>query len=280
MSLNIDEIIRLSLSEDIGDGDHTSLGIINKDARGSAALYVKEQGVIAGIDLARRIFHTYDPNISIKILLQDGAAVSPGDIAFVVEGSVVSLLSTERLVLNFMQRMSGIATRTATMNEMLKGTRTQLLDTRKTTPLMREIEKMAVKIGGGVNHRFGLYDMILIKDNHIDFAGGVSLAITKTQEYLKNKQLALDIEVEARNMKEIEEILTFNGIKRILLDNFSPTDLKTAVDFIDDRVETEASGKITIDNLREYAQSGVHYISSGSLTHHIKSLDLSLKALK
>lgn len=280
MSLSIEEIIRLALQEDLGDGDHTSLGIISKDARGSAALYVKEQGVIAGIDLARKIFHTYDPNISIKIMLQDGTAVSPGDVAFVVEGSVISLLSTERLVLNFMQRMSGIATRTAKMNEMLAGTNTKLLDTRKTTPLMREIEKMAVRIGGGVNHRFGLYDMVLIKDNHIDFAGGVTQAIQKSKQYLAEKNLNLEIEVEARNMKEIEEVLRFGGIRRILLDNFSPADLKIAVDFIAGRVETEASGKITIDNLREYAQSGVDFISSGSLTHHIKSLDLSLKALK
>lgn len=280
MSLSIEEIIRLALQEDIGDGDHTSLGIISKDARGSAALYVKEQGIIAGIDLARQIFHTYDPNISIKIMLQDGTSVSPGDIAFVVEGSVISLLSTERLVLNFMQRMSGIATRTAKMNEMLAGTKTKLLDTRKTTPLMREIEKMAVRIGGGVNHRFGLFDMVLIKDNHIDFAGGVTQAIQKSKQYLAEKNLNLEIEVEARNMKEIEEVLRFDGIRRILLDNFSPADLKNAVEFIAGRVETEASGKITIDNLREYAQSGVDYISSGSLTHHIKSLDLSLKALK
>lgn len=277
--LTINQIIDYALIEDIGNGDHTSLSTIPADKRGKMALFVKEEGVLAGVSLARQIFHHYNPDISMQVILQDGNWVNKGDIAFIVEGPVISLLSCERLVLNFMQRLSGIATQTNKMVKILEGTNTKILDTRKTTPLLRELEKMAVRIGGGCNHRIGLYDMILIKDNHVDFAGGIKAALTKATQYLKDKSLDLEIEIEVRTMNELKEVLDANIANRVLLDNFTPQKLKEAVAFIDGRLKTEASGGINIDNLREFAETGVDYISSGALTHHIKSLDLSLKAI-
>lgn len=277
--LTVNQIIDYALIEDIGNGDHTSLSTIPADKRGKMALFVKEEGVLAGVSLARQIFHHYNPDISMQVILQDGVWVNKGDIAFIVEGPVISLLSCERLVLNFMQRLSGIATQTNKMVKILEGTNTKILDTRKTTPLLRELEKMAVRIGGGCNHRIGLYDMILIKDNHVDFAGGIKAALTKATQYLKDKSLDLEIEIEVRTMNELKEVLDANIANRVLLDNFTPQKLKEAVAFIDGRLKTEASGGINIDNLREFAETGVDYISSGALTHHIKSLDLSLKAI-
>lgn len=277
--LKIEQIIDFALNEDIGDGDHTSLSTIDETKRGKVALYVKEDGILAGIDLARKIYHHFDPEISIQLILNDGAKVKRGDIAFIAEGKVISLLSCERLVLNFMQRMSAVATRTQKMASLLEGTNCKVLDTRKTTPLLRELEKNAVKIGGGVNHRFGLYDMILIKDNHVDFAGGIQEAIEKTHHYFKEKDLNLPIEIEVRNMNELKQVLEVGKVQRIMLDNFTPEEIKTAVELIDGRFETEASGGITLENVRAYAESGVDYISSGALTHHIKSMDLSLKAI-
>ncbi len=277
--LSIEQIISYALKEDIGDGDHTTLSTVPHDKQGKMALFVKEEGVLAGVDLARQIFHSFNPDISMQIILQDGTKIKKGDVAFVVVGPVQSLLTCERLVLNFMQRMSAIATRTAQMTSMLAGTSVRILDTRKTTPLLREIEKAAVRIGGGMNHRFGLFDMILIKDNHVDFAGGISAALHQAAAYLKERGLELKIEVEVRNMKELEEALNTGIPFRILLDNFSPDQLREAVSFVNGRAETEASGGITLDNLSEYARTGVDFISSGALTHHIKSLDLSLKAI-
>jgi nicotinate-nucleotide pyrophosphorylase (carboxylating) len=243
------------------------------------ALYVKEDGVLAGVDLARMIFHQFNPAISMQLILKDGTRVKKGDIAFIVEGPVQDLLTCERLVLNFMQRLSAVATRTRQMVDILEGTKTKILDTRKTTPLLRELEKMAVRIGGGHNHRFGLFDMILIKDNHVDFAGGITKSLNQAKQYLIDKNLSLDIEIEVRNLRELEEAIGLGIAKRILLDNFTPAALKEAVAFVAGRAETEASGGITLENLRQYAETGVDYISSGALTHHIKSLDLSLKAL-
>lgn len=277
--LSIDQIIDLALKEDLGDGDHTSLSTIDENRRGKVALYVKEEGVLAGCDLARQIYYHFDPEISIQMILNDGVKVKPGDIAFFAEGKVISLLSCERLVLNFMQRMSGIATRTNKMTSLLEGTKCKVLDTRKTTPLLRELEKAAVKIGGGENHRFGLYDMIMIKDNHVDFAGGIQKAIEKTKAYLKAKKLELNIEIEVRSIKELEIVLEVGGVQRVMLDNFTPEKIKEAVAIINGKLETEASGGITLENVRAYADAGVDYISSGALTHHIKSMDLSLKAI-
>jgi nicotinate-nucleotide pyrophosphorylase (carboxylating) len=277
--LSIEQIIEYALKEDIGNGDHTTLSTVSPDKRGKMALYVKEDGVLAGVDLARMIFHHFNPAISLQIFLKDGVFVKKGDIAFVVEGPVQDLLTCERLVLNFMQRLSAVATRTRQMVDILEGTQTRILDTRKTTPLLRELEKMAVRIGGGHNHRFGLFDMILIKDNHVDFAGGIAKALDQAKQYLIDKDLNLDIEIEVRNMKELAEAIGCGIAKRILLDNFTPSALKEAVAFVARRAETEASGGITLDNLRQFAETGVDYISSGALTHHIKSLDLSLKAL-
>ncbi|HPS84336.1 MAG TPA: carboxylating nicotinate-nucleotide diphosphorylase [Bacteroidales bacterium] len=277
--LTIEQIIDFALKEDIGHGDHTTLSTVPADKRGKMALFVKEEGILAGVDLARQIFHHYNPDISMQIILRDGSAISKGDIAFLVEGPVQSLLTCERLVLNFMQRLSGIATQTNKMVKILEGTNTKILDTRKTTPLLRELEKMAVRIGGGYNHRFGLFDMILIKDNHVDFAGGITKALNQTKQYLADKKLNLEIEIEVRNMEELQEALEAGIASRILIDNFKPDAMKEAVAFVNGRVLTEASGGITIDNLREYAETGVDFISSGALTHHIKSLDLSLKAL-
>lgn len=277
--LTIEQIIDFALKEDIGSGDHTTLSTVPANKRGKMALFVKEEGILAGVDLARQIFHHYNPDISMQIILRDGSSISKGDIAFLVEGPVQSLLTCERLVLNFMQRLSGIATQTNKMVKILEGTNTKILDTRKTTPLLRELEKMAVRIGGGHNHRFGLFDMILIKDNHVDFAGGITKALNQTKQYLADKKLDLEIEIEVRNMEELQEALEAGIASRVLIDNFKPDKMKEAVAFVDGRVLTEASGGITIDNLREYAETGVDFISSGALTHHIKSLDLSLKAL-
>jgi len=277
--LTIEQIIDFALKEDIGHGDHTTLSTVPANKRGKMALFVKEEGILAGVDLARQIFHHYNPDISMQIILRDGSAISKGDIAFLVEGPVQSLLTCERLVLNFMQRLSGIATQTNKMVKILEGTNTKILDTRKTTPLLRELEKMAVRIGGGHNHRFGLFDMILIKDNHVDFAGGITKALNQTKQYLADKKLDLEIEIEVRNMEELQEALEAGIASRVLIDNFKPDKMKEAVAFVNGRVLTEASGGITIDNLREYAETGVDFISSGALTHHIKSLDLSLKAL-
>lgn len=277
--LTIEQIIDFALKEDISHGDHTTLSTVPADKRGKMALFVKEEGILAGVDLARQIFHHYNPDISMQIILRDGSAISKGDIAFLVEGPVQSLLTCERLVLNFMQRLSGIATQTNKMVKILEGTSTKILDTRKTTPLLRELEKMAVRIGGGHNHRFGLFDMILIKDNHVDFAGGITKALNQTKQYLADKKLDLEIEIEVRNMEELQEALEAGIASRVLIDNFKPDKMKEAVAFVNGRVLTEASGGITLDNLREYAETGVDFISSGALTHHIKSLDLSLKAL-
>lgn len=276
--MNIDEIIALTLLEDMGDGDHTSLATIPSHAKGRAKLLVKEQGILAGVQIARKVFSAVDRAIDFHPVLEDGTPVKVGDVAFTLEGPSVSLLGAERTVLNFMQRMSGIATTTNRLVKLLDGLNTRLLDTRKTTPLMRPLEKMAVKIGGGENHRFGLYDMILIKDNHVDFAGGVKEAIESARRYLTQKGKSLKIEIEVRNFEELDEALCTGGIHRIMLDNFSPAQLLQAVKLIDGRFETEASGGITEATLRQYAETGVDFISVGALTHHIRSLDLSLKA--
>ncbi len=276
--MNLDEIIENALLEDLGDGDHTSLACIPVGSYRKAKLLVKEDGIIAGIEIARKVFEKLDPTVVFNQLLKDGDVVKPGDIVFTVEGNPVSILSSERLALNFLQRMSGIATKTNNMVKMLEGLNTKLLDTRKTTPNLRYIEKLAVKIGGGENHRFGLYDMIMIKDNHVDFSGGIKQAISNVKTYLKLKNKDLKIEIEVRNFDELNEVLSIGGIQRIMLDNFSVHDLKQAVEMIDGRFETEASGGITETSLRKYAECGVDYISVGSLTHHIRSLDLSLKA--
>lgn len=276
--MQIDEIIKNAIEEDLGDGDHTSLSTIPASSMGKAHLLVKENGIIAGIDIARKVFEFVDPTLQFEALKKDGDQVKKGDIVFEVQGNSVSILSAERLSLNFMQRMSGIATKTREMVEIVNGLNTKILDTRKTTPMLRELEKYAVKVGGGENHRFGLFDMIMIKDNHVDFAGGISNAIKRVHEYLKANNKNLKIELEVRNFDELHQALEYGGFHRIMLDNFSPEELKTALKMIDGRYETEASGGITIETLRLYAQTGVDYISIGALTHHIKSLDLSLKA--
>lgn len=276
---NIDELIKLAIKEDIGDGDHTSLSCIPNNAKGKAKLLVKEIGIIAGVDLAKKIFNVIDKNLSFVSYLKDGDKISPGDIVFTIEGKSQSILQAERLVLNFMQRMSGIATQTNHYVSLLHGLNTKILDTRKTTPGLREIEKIAVKIGGGYNHRMGLYDMIMIKDNHIDYAGGIKEAITNTNNYLKEKGKNLKIEIEARNLNELNQILEVGNVHRIMLDNFNYDDLKLAVKLIDGKYESEASGGINHKTIRNYAECGVDYISVGALTHQIKSLDLSLKAI-
>ena len=275
----IDLIIGNAIREDVGDGDHSSLACIPKAAKGKAKLLVKDQGLIAGVRFAEKVFHHVDPELSIDLKIQDGQKISKGDIAFYVEGSSQSILKAERLVLNAMQRMSAIATKTATFVEKLEGTGTKILDTRKTTPGIRALEKWAVKIGGGENHRFALYDMIMLKDNHIDFAGGITKAIDKTKEYLTRNDLDLKIIVEARNMNEIREILKSDGIYRILIDNFNYEDTRKAVDLINGKCLTESSGGITLETARSYAECGVDYISSGALTHSVYNLDLSLKAV-
>lgn len=274
----IDPFIINALKEDVGDGDHTSLATIAAGAKGKAKLLVKDEGILAGVELAQEIFHIVDPQLKVTILLNDGAKIKPGDVALEVEGEARSILKAERLVLNCMQRMSGIATKTGQIAEILKDTHTKVLDTRKTTPGMRYLEKWAVRIGGGVNHRFGLYDMILIKDNHVDYAGGIKPAIEKAQQYLREQKKNLAIEIEVRNLDELEQVLRTGGVDRILLDNFNFNDLKKAVAAIGGRFVTEASGGITVDNIRAYAACGVDYISVGALTHTVKSLDLSLKA--
>jgi len=276
----VHDFIERALVEDVGDGDHTSLATIPQGTLGKARLLVKDTGVLAGVELALEIFHIVSPELKVEVYLQDGAMVKPKDVAFTVEGSVHCILKAERLVLNCMQRMSGIATKTRQITELLKGTNTKVLDTRKTTPGFRYLEKWAVEIGGGVNHRFGLFDMILIKDNHVDYSGGIREAIYNTHEYLKAENKNLQIEIEVRNLDELEQVLETGGIDRIMLDNFSIPDLKDAINIISGRYATEASGGITADNIYEYAACGVDYISVGALTHSVKSLDLSLKAVK
>ena len=257
----IAELIRLAFAEDIGDGDHTTLCCIPATEMGKSQLIVKEDGVLAGVEMAERIFHTFDPELKMTTFIHDGAEVKKGDIAFVVEGKVQSLLQTERLMLNIMQRMSGIATMTHKYAEQLKGTNTRVLDTRKTTPGMRILEKMAVKIGGGVNHRIGLFDMILLKDNHVDFAGGIDKAINRGKEYCKEKGKDLKIEIEVRNFDELQQVLDLGGVDRIMFDNFTPAMTKKAVEMVGGRYETESSGGITFDTLRDYAECGVDFIS-------------------
>lgn len=274
----LDEFVRRALSEDLGDGDHTSLACINEHEKSAARLEVRERGILAGIGVAKRVFELYDSSLEIEILKNDGDSVIEGDIAFIVKGSARSILSTERLVLNLMQRMSGIATKTHQMVEMISHTDAILLDTRKTTPGMRFIEKEAVAIGGGGNHRFGLYDMIMIKDNHIDYAGGISRAIQKTHTYLDANNKKLKIEIEVRSLNELDEVLTEGKVHRIMLDNFSPKEIENALKRIPQEYETEASGGITEENIVAYAETGVDFISVGALTHSVKSLDLSLKA--
>ena len=277
---NLDELIKLWFAEDIGDGDHTTLSSIPADAMGKQQLIIKEEGIVAGIEVAKRVFAAFDPELKMTQYLKDGDRVKPGDVAFVVEGRTQSLLQTERLMLNIMQRMSGVATRTAEYVKLVEGTKCRVLDTRKTTPGLRMLEKEAVRIGGGCNHRIGLFDMILLKDNHVDFAGGIANAIRRAQEYLKEKGKNLKIEIEVRSFAELQEALETGGIDSIMLDNFSPADTRKAVEIIGGRVEVESSGGITYDTLREYAECGVDVISVGALTHSVKSLDMSFKAVK
>ena len=276
--MNLHEFIKLALAEDVGDGDHTSLSTIPADAQKRARLLVKEAGVLAGVDVAQAIFAQVDPDFVVEVLIPDGAPIQPGDIVLTVSGNARNILTAERLVLNCMQRMSGIATHTRELVNLLEGTRAQLLDTRKTTPNFRICEKMATKIGGAVNHRFGLYDMILIKDNHVDYAGNIEAAITKAVTYLNETGRTLRIEIETRNQAEVEEVLRVGQVDVILLDNFQPTGIRDMVRLINGRFTTEASGGIDETNLRAYAETGVDFISCGALTHQIKSLDLSLKA--
>ena len=273
-----DRLIDLAFAEDIGDGDHTTLCCIPETAMGKSHLLIKEDGILAGVEVAKRVFARFDPEMKVEVLIGDGAHVRKGDIAMVVSGKVRSLLQTERLMLNIMQRMSGIATMTNKYVERLKGTNTHVLDTRKTTPGMRMLEKQAVKIGGGMNHRIGLFDMILLKDNHIDFAGGIANAINRCHEYLREKGLDLKIEIEVRNFDELRQAMECGGINRIMLDNFSVADTRKAVELVAGRFETESSGGITFDTIRDYAECGVDFISVGALTHSVKGLDMSFKA--
>lgn len=276
----IDRIITAAIKEDVGDGDHSAMACIPRDARGKAKLLVKESGVLAGMEFALRVFEKTDPDLKMQWLLKDGDPIKKGDIAFYVEGPSRAILRAERLVLNGMQRMSAIATKTRAFVNQLEGTGAKILDTRKTTPGIRALEKWAVRIGGGKNHRFGLFDMIMLKDNHIDFSGGVKMAIEKTNRYLKEHSLNLEIVVEARTMEEIEEILEVGGVDRILIDNFNFQETKEAVKLIGGRFKTESSGGITLETARQYAECGVDYISSGALTHSVHNLDLSLKAME
>ncbi len=277
---SLKEFILRSLEEDLGDGDHSSLACIPELSQGKAKLLVKEEGIIAGLRVAKVLFETVDPGLLTQFLVKDGDRVSAGDIAFYVSGNQQSILKSERLVLNIMQRMSGIATSTNEYVTRLHGLKTKILDTRKTTPGFRAFEKEAVKIGGGINHRMGLYDMIMLKDNHIDYAGGIINALQKTREYLHVKKPGLKVEIEARNLKDVELILSTGGADRIMLDNFNIENTREAVKIIDGRVETESSGGITLETIRSYAECGVDFISVGALTHHVKSLDMSLKADK
>ena len=274
----IDALIELAFAEDIGDGDHTTLCCIPETETGRSKLLIKEEGILASVNMARRVFAAFDPELQMDVFLEDGTHVMPGDVAFVVSGKVRSLLQTERLMLNIMQRMSGIATITRKYADRLEGLHTKVLDTRKTTPGLRMLEKEAVRIGGGVNHRIGLFDMILLKDNHIDFAGGIEAAITRCHAYLAEKRKKLKIEIEVRNMQELDEVLRVGGVDRIMLDNFTPELTRAAVERIGGRYETESSGGITLDTLRDYAECGVDYISVGALTHSVKGLDMSFKA--
>ena len=273
-----DRLIDLAFAEDIGDGDHTTLCCIPDTAMGKSHLLIKEDGILAGVEVAKRVFARFDPTMQVEVLIGDGAHVKKGDIAMVVTGKVRSLLQTERLMLNIMQRMSGIATMTAKYVERLKGTKTHVLDTRKTTPGLRMLEKQAVKIGGGMNHRIGLFDMILLKDNHVDFAGGIANAINRCHEYVKEKGLDLKIEIEVRNFDELRQAMECGGINRIMLDNFSVDNTKKAVEMVAGKYETESSGGITFDTIRDYAECGVDFISVGALTHSVKGLDMSFKA--
>jgi nicotinate-nucleotide pyrophosphorylase (carboxylating) len=278
--MTIDQFIENALVEDIGDGDHSSLSTIPIDSKGKACLIVKSEGILAGVEIAKKVFSKVDSELIVKVFISDGSFVKTGDIAFTVEGSSISILSSERLVLNFMQRMSGIATETSKYVKAVEGFKAKILDTRKTTPNMRYFEKLAVKIGGGENHRFGLYDMIMIKDNHVDFSGGIENAISAAQRYLLKKNKKLKIEIEVRSFEELSKVISFGGVDRIMLDNFTPENMKKAVQIIEGKYETEASGGITLNNVRNYAETGVDYISIGALTHQIKSLDMSLKACK
>ena len=273
-----DRLIDLSFAEDIGDGDHTTLCCIPEDAMGKSKLLIKEDGILAGVEVAKKVFARFDPTMQVEVLMGDGSRVKKGDVAMIVTGKVRSLLQTERLMLNIMQRMSGIATMTDRYVERLKGTKTHVLDTRKTTPGMRMLEKQAVKIGGGVNHRIGLFDMILLKDNHVDFSGGIKNAITRCHKYLEEKGLNLKIEIEVRSFDEIRQVMECGGVDRIMLDNFSVEDTRKAVEMIGGKYETESSGGITFDTIRDYAECGVDYVSVGALTHSVKGLDMSFKA--
>lgn len=274
-----DKLIELAFAEDIGDGDHTTLCCIPEDAMGKSHLLIKEEGILAGVEVAKKVFAKFDPTMTVQVFINDGAHVKVGDIAMIVTGKVRSLLQTERLMLNIMQRMSGIATMTSKYVKLLEGTNTRVLDTRKTTPGLRMLEKQAVKIGGGTNHRIGLFDMILLKDNHIDFAGGIANAIDRCHNYLKEKGLDLKIEIEVRDFDELQQVLDKGGVDRIMLDNFTVEDTKKAVDIIAGRYETESSGGITFDTIRSYAEQGVDFVSVGALTHSVKGLDMSFKAV-
>ena len=273
-----DRLIDLAFAEDIGDGDHTTLCCIPREAMGKSKLLIKEEGILAGVEVAKEVFRRFDPEMKVEVFLQDGTHVKPGDVAMVVTGRVQSLLQTERLMLNIMQRMSGIATMTHKYVERLEGTRTRVLDTRKTTPGMRMLEKAAVKIGGGMNHRIGLFDMILLKDNHVDFAGGIANAISRCHAYLKEKGKDLKIEIEVRNLDELRQVLDIGGVDRVMFDNFSLEDTRKGVEMVAGRFETESSGGITFDTIRDYAECGVDFISVGALTHSVKGLDMSFKA--
>ena len=275
----IDDLLSLSFAEDIGDGDHTTLSTIPESATGRSRLLIKEDGVLAGVDIAIKVIHRIDPEVKVDVMIPDGSRVRKGDVAFIAEGKVRSLLVAERTLLNIMQRMSGIATMTARYQDELKGLRTKVLDTRKTTPGMRVLEKEAVKIGGGANHRMGLFDMILIKDNHIDFAGGIRQAVKAEKDYCREKNLDLKIEVEARSLEDIREILSIGGVDRIMFDNFTPELTAEAVKIVGDKAETESSGGITLSTLRQYGEAGVDFISVGALTHSVKGLDMSFKAI-
>ena len=274
----IDKLIDLAFAEDIGDGDHTTLSCIPETAIGKSKLLIKETGILAGIEIAKEIFNRFDPSMKVEVFIEDGTEVKPGDVAMIVEGKIQSLLQTERLMLNVMQRMSGIATMTRKYAKQLEGTNTRVLDTRKTTPGLRILEKMAVKIGGGVNHRIGLFDMILLKDNHVDFAGGIDKAITRAKDYCQAKGKDLKIEIEVRSFDELQQVLDLGGVDRVMFDNFTPEMTKKAVEMVNGRFETESSGGITFDTLRDYAECGVDFISVGALTHSVKGLDMSFKA--
>ncbi len=272
----LDEIILLAKKEDLGDGDHTSMACFKNNEKGNARIFVKEAGVLAGVDVAVAVFKAYDKNLKLETFLVDGDNIGPGDEILNITGNKNSILTAERTVLNFLQRMSGIATKTREYADAIQDTKARVLDTRKTTPGMRMLEKEAVRIGGGKNHRFGLYDMIMLKDNHIDFAGGIKEAINLATKYLKENKLDIPVEIEVRNFEELEQVINSEKVDRVMLDNFTVEDTKRAVQWVNNKVELESSGGITLDNLREYAETGVNYISVGSLTHHIKSLDISL----